>query len=172
MISAEEFLEQAVRIRSVSGEEASMANFAAQHMRDCGFSDVRKDAVGNVIGKWGVGGKKTVYLVGHIDTVAGEIPVRTENGVLFGRGAVDAKGPFCTFVRAVAELPRELPARLVVVGAVEEEAATSKGARQILRDLPEPDAVIIGEPSHTHGVTLGYKGRLRVNLEVKRSVTL
>ncbi|NJN84907.1 MAG: M20/M25/M40 family metallo-hydrolase [Caldilineaceae bacterium] len=60
--------------------------------------------------------------------------------------------------------------RLVVVGAVEEEAATSKGAR-FIRDRfdgvrePIPHACIIGEPSGVNRVTLGYKGRLLVELE-------
>ena len=31
-------------------------------------------------------------LLGHQDTVPGRIPVRMEDGRLFGRGAVDAKG--------------------------------------------------------------------------------
>ena len=55
--------------------------------------------------------------------------------------------------------------RIVVVGAVEEEAATSKGARFIAsrfdgKKEPIPTACIIGEPSHWNRVTLGYKGRL------------
>ena len=55
--------------------------------------------------------------------------------------------------------------RVVVVGAVEEEAATSKGARFIASRFygisdPIPTACIIGEPSHWNRVTLGYKGRL------------
>jgi LysW-gamma-L-lysine carboxypeptidase len=52
---------------------------------------------------------------------------------------------------------------VVVVGAVEEEAATSKGARFIAarfdgRRERMPDACIVGEPSHWNRVTLGYKG--------------
>jgi LysW-gamma-L-lysine carboxypeptidase len=62
---------------------------------------------------------------------------------------------------------------VVVAGAVEEEAATSKGARAIAtrfdgtRD-PVPDACVIGEPSHWHRVTLGYKGRLLLDLAARQ----
>ena len=57
--------------------------------------------------------------------------------LLYGRGSVDAKGPLATFVaaaprasdRRVGDASADL--RMVVVGAVEEEAATSKGARFI-----------------------------------------
>jgi LysW-gamma-L-lysine carboxypeptidase len=46
-----------------------------------------------------------------------------------------------------------------VVGATEEEAASSKGARHIGRTRA-PACCVIGEPSATRAVTLGYKGRL------------
>jgi len=49
--------------------------------------------------------------------------------------------------------------RLVVIGAVEEESATSKGARFAAAQY-QPDYCIIGEPSGWDGVTLGYKGRI------------
>ena len=72
--------------------------------------------------------------------------------------------------RGSARLGREgRDVRVVVVGAVEEEAATSKGARFIAARFngtrePVPTACVIGEPSHWHRVTLGYKGRLLLDL--------
>ncbi|GCE19928.1 M20/M25/M40 family metallo-hydrolase [Dictyobacter kobayashii] len=48
---------------------------------------------------------------------------------------------------------------IVVVGAVEEEAATSRGARGVVNRY-QPSACIIGEPSSSQAVTIGYKGRL------------
>ena len=108
-------------------------------------------------------------LLGHIDTVPGDIPVRIEHDLLFGRGSVDAKGPLATFVAGAARFgsaaAKATGLHVVVVGAVEEEAATSKGARFIASRFngthgPMPTACIIGEPSHWNRVTLGYKGRL------------
>ncbi len=63
--------------------------------------------------------------------------------------------------------------RILVVGAVEEEAATSKGARFIRDQLdgmnqPLPNACIIGEPSSWRRITLGYKGRLLVSLKASQ----
>jgi LysW-gamma-L-lysine carboxypeptidase len=54
---------------------------------------------------------------------------------------------------------------------VEEEAATSKGARFMAARFngtaePVPAACIIGEPSQWNRVTLGYKGRLLLDLTV------
>jgi LysW-gamma-L-lysine carboxypeptidase len=80
---------------------------------------------------------------------------------------VDAKGPLAAFATAAA-LVGPLPGwRIVVVGAVEEEAATSKGARYIARNRA-PDMVIIGEPTGWQKLALGYKGRLLADLNVTR----
>src|SRR5690606_10975095 len=59
--------------------------------------------------------------------------------------------------------------RVVVIGAVEEEAATSKGAR-FVRDQFEPALCVIGEPSSASRVTLGYKGRLLVDYTLTQPV--
>jgi LysW-gamma-L-lysine carboxypeptidase len=56
-----------------------------------------------------------------------------------------------------------------VVGAVEEEIATSKGAHYI-RDHFCPDLCIIGEPSGADRITLGYKGRLLVDFTLTRPI--
>ena len=55
--------------------------------------------------------------------------------------------------------------RLIVAGAVEEESASSKGARQIAKDF-QADACVIGEPSSAAAITLGYKGRLLMDYQV------
>jgi len=87
---------------------------------------------------------------------------------LYGRGAVDAKGPLCAFAAALARIRTQSNWRVTVVGAVEEESATSRGARHVLSQYAgrRPEAVLIGEPSRWDRVTLGYKGRLlcKVNL--------
>lgn len=100
-----------------------------------------------------------LVLLGHIDTVPGDIPVRIADGVLHGRGSVDAKGPLAAMLSAAARA--DLPSNCVVrvVAAVGEETPVSPGARHLSKTW-RPDACIIGEPSGWTGVTLGYKGRL------------
>src|SRR2546430_452839 len=51
------------------------------------------DAAGNAVGELRHGPGPTVMLLGHLDTVDGEIAVVHRDGRLYGRGAVDAKGP-------------------------------------------------------------------------------
>jgi len=153
-------LEQMLRIPSVSGQEGELARFLVEQMRALGFNSY-VDGAGNAVGEAGQGPE--IVLLGHIDTVPGVVPVRNEDGRLYGRGSVDAKAPFAAFVAAAARLLAggEPRARLVLVGAVEEEAATSKGAHYIV-DRYAPIACVIGEPSGWDRLTLGYKGRLLV----------
>jgi LysW-gamma-L-lysine carboxypeptidase len=159
------FLEQMLRIPSVSGQEGEVARFLVQQMQALGFHSYI-DGAGNAVGEVGEGPE--IVLLGHIDTVPGIVPVRLADGKLYGRGSVDAKGPFATFVAAAARLiartsesDSPLRARLVLVGAVEEEAASSKGAHYVV-DRYAPSACVIGEPSGWDRLTLGYKGRLLV----------
>jgi LysW-gamma-L-lysine carboxypeptidase len=116
------------------------------------------DEAGNAVGVLG-DGPTEIVLLGHMDTVPGAIPVRVADGKLYGRGSVDAKGPLAAFVVAASRVGALPGKRIVVVGATEEEAASSKGARHIARTRA-PACCVIGEPSDTRAVTLGYKGRL------------
>jgi LysW-gamma-L-lysine carboxypeptidase len=116
------------------------------------------DDAGNAVGSIG-SGERRVVLLGHIDTVPGHIPVRIENGELWGRGAVDAKGPLCTFVAAATAAAHDLKSTVIVVGAVGEERLGSPGANEVAR-WESPDFCVIGEPSGWDAVCLGYRGTL------------
>ncbi len=163
-----------VGIPSLSRQEAVASTWLVSQMRGAGFDRAFIDDAGNAVGELGhPQAARTLVLLGHIDTVPGNIPVRIESGLLYGRGSVDAKGPLATFVAGAARFgsaaAKAANVRVVVVGAVEEEAATSKGARFIASRFNGgservPDACIIGEPSHWNRITLGYKGRLLLDL--------
>ena len=176
--AAVELVHGLVAIPSISRHEAPAATWLVEQMRAAGYDRAVVDEAGNAVGELGdPSAARTIVLLGHIDTVPGNIPVRIEPSgdgeVLFGRGSVDAKGPLATFVAGAARFgatrARESGLRVIVVGAVEEEAATSKGARFIAARFNGttdrvPSACIIGEPSHWRRVTLGYKGRLLLDL--------
>lgn len=155
-----ELLQGAVSIYSPSLEEEKVSTYLVEAMTDRGFRAFRDEA-GNAVGILGDGEKRIAFL-GHIDTVRGTIDVRIEDNKLYGRGSVDAKGALCAFISAATRLKesRGLEGRtLIAIGAVEEEAATSKGARYAMTQF-QPDFCINGEPSGWNAVTLGYKGRL------------
>ena len=190
-----------VAIPSLSRQEGAATAWLAAQMSAAGYDRAFVDDAGNAVGELGAPEAATVIvLLGHIDTVPGNIPVRiapvagpenprtpaprnplpsTPALALFGRGSVDAKGPLATFAAAGARLgsawAHDVGVRLVVVGAVEEEAATSKGARFIAARFdgvrePTPAACVIGEPSSWRRVTLGYKGRLLMDLDARQAM--
>lgn len=161
-----DLLTKMVEIPSLSGQESALATFIKGEMEQWGYTCTLDDA-GNVIGELGSRADgPVILLLGHMDTVTGEVPVRREGDLLYGRGTVDAKGPLATFICAVREVG-DLPARLIVAGAVEEETDGSRGAHFLL-DRYSPDVVIIGEPSGWSSVVLGYKGRLSIRYEITR----
>jgi len=162
------FLTRMVRIPSMSAQEQHLACFLLDRMSALGF-EAEIDAAGNAVGNMGHGGKHIV-LLGHMDTVPGHIPVRREGSLLYGRGSVDAKGPLAAFVAAASRAGPLADTRITVVGAVEEEAATSKGAHYV-EGRYRPDYAIIGEPSAWNRVTLGYKGRLLIDYLLERPMS-
>jgi LysW-gamma-L-lysine carboxypeptidase len=124
------------------------------------------DGAGNAVGIRQGGEGPLILLLGHMDTVAGSLEVEQRGRCLYGRGVVDAKGALATFLCAVAALEQPC-GRLVVVGAVEEEVASSRGAHFLL-DRYQPDAVLIGEPGGWSNVVLGYRGKLSLTYTVTR----
>ncbi len=156
-----QFLFDLVSAQSFSGSEQPAAAVFVRHADSFGF-DTEIDQVGNAIAHRGASADDAeihIVLLGHIDTVPGDIPVRIDAGILYGRGAVDAKGPLAAMLIAASRAELSSGVRLTIAGAVGEEAAGSIGARHLVEQW-RPDACIIGEPSSAQGVTLGYKGRL------------
>ncbi len=141
---------------SPSGQESAAVREFVAVARALGYS-ARVDAAGNGVARRGVGRPRVVFL-GHIDTVPGRRPVRRSAGRIHGRGAVDAKGPLAAALVAGASFSG--PGTLEVVAAVGEET-DSRGARHRTRQRGI-DAVVAGEPSRWDGITVGYKGDLRI----------
>jgi len=165
--------EQAIRlltnllgIYSPSGKEEDIANFLAQEMKKLGFQ-VGTDGIGNVIGVFGEG-EPVIFLCGHMDTVAGHLPLRVEEGKIYARGAVDAKGPLAAMVMGAALVAKEpsFKGKVLIAGVIEEEA-TSRGIRHIITQGIEADYAIFGEPSGVENITIGYKGQLQLKIICK-----
>ncbi len=161
-------MEGLVRTASPSQHEREAVEFLVAQMSGLGFQAF-VDEAGNAVGMLGAGPRQIV-LLGHIDTFHGRIGVEVKDGKLYGRGSVDAKGCLAAFVAACARVGVREGVTFIVIGAVEEECATSKGARYAVTRY-HPDYCVIGEPSGWDRVTLGYKGRILVDYALSRAMT-
>jgi LysW-gamma-L-lysine carboxypeptidase len=154
-------LTRAVAVPSVSGDERELAAFLLSWSAERGI-DASIDEVGNLVAVRGRGPRR-LLLMGHLDTVPFHWPVAWSDGALSGRGSVDAKGSLMNFLEVLAAADVPADGQLRVVGAVEEEISSSKGAFQV-RDNYPADAVVIGEPSGSATLTLGYFGLLKLRV--------
>jgi LysW-gamma-L-lysine carboxypeptidase len=132
----------------------------------------RIDSAGNLICEIG-SGARSLLLCPHIDTVPGVLPVRRQGTLLFGRGAVDAKGALLAMLFAFEDMAESLiedPARLskihLIFAVVVEEEKESKGLSQLIRDNVRADAAIFGEPGGASRLTIGYRGHLPAYFQI------
>ncbi len=160
------FLTNLLGIYSPSGKEQGIANFLAVEMKKLGFQ-VGIDAIGNVIGVVGEG-DPVIFLCGHMDTVHGVLPLRVEEGKIYARGAVDAKGPLAAMVMAAAEAGKDpaFKGKILIASVVEEEA-TSRGVKHLITQGIKADYAIFGEPSGVENITVGYKGQIQLKIVCK-----
>ena len=173
------FLQDLVRIPSLSTHEEALAARLAEEMRRLGFADVRTDRLGTVIGRVGSGSGLKLLLDGHMDTVDVGDPSGwryppydgvVEEGILYGRGACDMKAGLAAMVYGVAALLDagvELAGDVYVAGVVQEEPCEGLAARVLVEEGGiRPDYVLLGEPSNLQ-VRLGHRGRLEIQVQVQ-----
>jgi len=146
-----------LRVYSPNGKERILEDELVRIARELGL-EAHSDPVGNVIAERG---DARVALVGHYDTVPGELEVVISGGEVRGRGAVDAKGPLASMLVAAS-----LSSCPVMVAALADEEGESRGALSLL-ERGIPDYVIVGEPSNASGVVISYRGSARLILECR-----
>jgi [amino group carrier protein]-lysine/ornithine hydrolase len=165
--AAVDLLAGMLRAASLCGEEDAVAALLVENMSNLGFDACRDDA-GNVVGTLNPTQRSNdtgeVVILGHMDTVPGSIEVELYDGALYGRGAVDAKGPLATAIIAAVRAAPQVRRDVTVIGAVQEEGP-SVGARFLI-ERPAPDYLVIAEPSGWDSIVLGYKGSLRFRVEI------
>ena len=170
------FLRDLIRIPSPSTEEGEVAAWLAEEMQRVGFPEVWVDRIGNVIGRLGSGGGKTLLYNAHMDTVGIGDPkswshdpygAEIEAGVLYGRGASDMKGALAAMVygaKALIDAGVALEGNFYVVGVVQEEVCEGLAMRVLIEEEGiRPDFVVLGEATNLQ-VSRGQRGRLGMRL--------
>ena len=153
---AVDFLKELIRFPSLSGEEAEIADFVEAHVRRAGVDVLRhEDNVAFAIGD----GDDPLLLNSHLDIVPPSDdhphdpfePVEAD-GVLYGRGSVDAKASGAAMTTALLSLAAEgwswNDGQAIVGLTTHEESGGQKNGLQDLRPhLPALSAAVVGEPT-------------------------
>jgi LysW-gamma-L-lysine carboxypeptidase len=160
-----DLLENLLKIYSPTGRESSLSLYLKKELESRGFH-VKRDELGNVTAEAG-SGRPHILLCGHMDTVPGRIKVRCRDGKMYGRGAVDAKGPLAAMITAATQAMQDRLCKVTLAAVVDEEGE-GKGVKSLVeRKNLNPDYVVFGEPSGVDGVIIGYKGSLTLKLICK-----
>jgi succinyl-diaminopimelate desuccinylase len=160
---------QLVDIDSVSGGERALADAIEAALAPLPHLSLHRDGDA-LIASTSLGRSQRVILAGHIDTVpiAGNVPSRTEQGVLYGCGTSDMKSGVAVQLRLAATIPA--PARDVtyVFYDCEEVESSRNGLLRLSRAVPDllaGDFAVLMEP--TGGVVEGgCQGTLRADITV------
>lgn len=159
---AVEFLKGSLEKYTPSRSEASLANILKDRSVDeLGFEEAYIDSVGNMIATKG-NGEPRILLCGHMDTVPGRIPVRIQNGYIYGRGASDAKASLISMLLAASEFPKQRGT--IIFAAVVDEEGNATGIKNLVTRNVGADYAIFGEPSGIDKITVAYKGRLAIRI--------
>lgn len=161
-----ETLSGALRIYSPTGREAELAAYLCSRMKELGYENVRIDGAGNALGEFGEG-KRSLLLCGHMDTVPGELPFKEEGGHLYGRGAADAKAALCALLSAGAKSAGS-GLKVTFAGVVREEG-DGLGVQTLVESRAKHDFAVFGEPSGAERITMGYRGRVGMEISLSTS---
>ncbi|HBY58023.1 MAG TPA: YgeY family selenium metabolism-linked hydrolase [Candidatus Atribacteria bacterium] len=168
-------LSELINFRSITGQEGEVVNRVKKEMEALGYDEVFTDAIGNVVGRIG-SGSKTILYDAHLDVVEAEksgwesdpFSGVIREGKIFGRGAVDDKGPFvCILFAGKIIKDLNLDANneftIYVSGSVSEEECEGLALKSLLTEYPQikTDYVIIAEPSELN-ICRGHRGRAQI----------
>jgi succinyl-diaminopimelate desuccinylase len=140
-----------VDIPSVSGDEAALADLIEAALTGLPHLSLHRD--GNaIVARTSLGRAQRVILAGHIDTVpvAGNLPSRAEDGLLYGCGSCDMKSGVAVQLRLAATLAAPSRDITYVFYDCEEVEAERNGLLRLSRNSPEllaGDLAVLLEPT-------------------------
>lgn len=166
-------LQQLIAIPSLSRDEKNVADFLERYIEEKGYVAARTN---NNIWLMSPGfetNKPTILLNSHIDTVKpasgwmrDPYLAEIEEGKLYGLGSNDAGASVVSLLHAFFVLTRKQQSyNLIFSASAEEEVSGSNGIESLLRDLPNIDFAIVGEPTQMH-MAVAEKGLMVLDCTV------
>lgn len=162
-----------VREASPSGEEGAVAAVVREALEALDF-EVEVDRLGNVTGTLDAGPGPCVLLDSHMDTVGVTDPSawtrdprgELADGRLYGRGAMDMKGPLAASIVGAAALRGRLErGRVVISASIAEELAEGPPLIPVLERV-RPDRVVICEATGLR-LSVAQRGRAEILVDVE-----
>lgn len=168
-----DFLLRLIREPSPSAGEGAVARLVAAEMERLGL-ETAVDELGNITGTLDAGPGPCVLVDSHMDTVGVTNPSAWSHqpdgervdGRIYGRGAMDMKGPLASSVHGIARLAGHLSRGRVIVCASIAEELVEGPALVAVAERVRPDAVVICEATSLR-VARGQRGRAEVQVEIR-----
>ncbi len=157
---AKSLLLEILSIYTPSGEEGKARSFFEKVSRDLNLP-LKVTTTNSYL----LGDGNKVLLASHVDTVPGYIEPRAEGETVYGRGAVDDKGPLVAMLLATWLANEQ--GRKVTFVALSDEENRSAGARELVKSGMKFEHVIVGEPSNTKNVVVEYRGVAHLDVVCK-----
>ena len=156
-----------VDIDSTTGREGEAGRWLARRLRDLGYEVVEQPVSDDRFNVYAhLGTPPAIVFSTHFDCVPPFYPSHQERGLVFGRGACDAKGILAAQVTAVERLRAAGETRTALLFVVGEERG-SDGARVANHLAPTGVRFLInGEPTDNR-LGAATRGLLRVRLHAK-----
>ncbi len=153
--SAADILLRLIKVYTPSGEERRLHGILKEIARRLGYDEAYGDEVGNFIMSYGEGAP--ILLASHIDTVPGELEAGIREGRVYGRGAVDAKGPLTAMILGAAMAQPHVRNLRVFVAGLAREETDGRGARYLIEKGFRAEHILIGEPTGLR-IAVAYRG--------------
>ena len=151
-----------IDIDSTTGSEGPVVRWLADWLRARGYTVETQPVEGERVNLYVTLGDPVVVLSTHLDCVPPFFPSRQEDGLLYGRGACDAKGIAAAQVGALEQLRASGETRVGLLFVVGEERG-SHGAHAANQVPPGSHYLVNGEPTDNR-LGAATRGVCRVKL--------
>ena len=156
-------LAKLLNIYTPPGSELKLHGILKELCGELDFEECYVDDVGNFFTHYGKG--NVVLLASHLDTVPGKLKIAYDGKAVYGRGAVDAKGPLLSYILGAWMASGQVKGLKVIVAGLVREELDGAGAKYLVEKGMRADHVLIGEPTGL-SIAIAYRGSITAEARV------